>query len=249
MRTPRSERLTVAPRLPIDTDVPVLLTLSRTPGSSFTERRNRHPMARGYHVGGWLHLLASSRLPDRNPKVLAPAPRGRGTMALEVGLNMKMLGAAMMVFLVASGAMAGNGAVATAPTGAPTATTPARRMLDVRQLMTQQAFQATGLVKLSPTELDALNRWITDLAVKIYAYKEPRSGCEDAIETTIDGDFQGWTGDTTFTLMNGQIWRQTGMGYTYSYALSPEVVIYKTELGCKMRVDGAQGSIIVERLK
>lgn len=46
VRTPRLERLTVAPRLPTEIEVPRLPTLSRTPGINFTDRRILHPIAR-----------------------------------------------------------------------------------------------------------------------------------------------------------------------------------------------------------
>jgi hypothetical protein len=128
-------------------------------------------------------------------------------------------------------------------------TAPPAAQLDVRTLMSQKAFKETGLSKLEEAELDALNQWLTALAVQLLAEKQSRAGCQEPIESNIDGDFEGWDGDTVFTLRNGQIWKQTTYGYTYHYAFSPSVLIYKAGTGCKLRVDGADGAIGVERLK
>jgi uncharacterized protein YbjQ (UPF0145 family) len=69
------------------------------------------------------------------------------------------------------------------------------------------------------------------------------------IESRIDGDFEGWDGDTIFKLMNGQIWQQVSYDYTYHYAFMPNVLIYRANGGYKMKVDGVQKSISVKRLK
>lgn len=72
---------------------------------------------------------------------------------------------------------------------------------------------------------------------------------EYAIESRIDGDFNGWDGETIFRLVNGQIWQQSRYAYTYHYAYRPEVVIYRTSDGFKMQVDGVDGYVYVERTK
>lgn len=72
---------------------------------------------------------------------------------------------------------------------------------------------------------------------------------ESAIETKIDGDFEGWDGETIFKLANGQIWQQTEYNYHYHYAFSPKVVIYKSGSGYKMKVDGVDKAIGVKRIK
>ena len=51
-------------------------------------------------------------------------------------------------------------------------------------------------------------------------------GCNPVIESQIDGEFEGWEGDTMFKLVNGQIWQQSSYAYTYSYAYMPDVMIY-----------------------
>ena len=47
----------------------------------------------------------------------------------------------------------------------------------------------------------------------------------DVIESRIDGTFEGWKGNTKYTLTNGQEWQQAEYKYEYKYAYSPEVII------------------------
>ena len=69
------------------------------------------------------------------------------------------------------------------------------------------------------------------------------------IESQIDDDFEGWEGETIVKLINGQIWEQSEYYYHYHYAFMPKVIIYKTEGGYKMKVDGIEKSVGVVRLK
>jgi FtsZ-binding cell division protein ZapB len=75
------------------------------------------------------------------------------------------------------------------------------------------------------------------------------AGSGNVIETSIDGEFDGWDGDTIFKLMNGQIWQQESFAYTYHYAYMPGVIIYKKNGGYYMRVDNVDGEIRVKRIK
>ena len=68
------------------------------------------------------------------------------------------------------------------------------------------------------------------------------------IETRIDGDFEGWDGETIFKMMNGQIWQQSSYAYKYHYAYNPKVIIYKTSSGYVMKVDGVTETIHVEQV-
>lgn len=69
------------------------------------------------------------------------------------------------------------------------------------------------------------------------------------IEAQVDGDFNGWEGQTIVKLMNGEIWQQTEFHYHYHYAFMPKVVIVKSGIGHKMIVDGVPKAIGVKRLK
>ncbi len=69
------------------------------------------------------------------------------------------------------------------------------------------------------------------------------------VESRIDGDFEGWTGDTLFKLVNGQIWQQASYAYTYHYAFDPKVIIFNAGGTFRMKVDGVSDSIPVKRLR
>ena len=135
--------------------------------------------------------------------------------------------------------------------------------LKIDQIMTAQELERTGISALSTQQREALNRWlvsytlrILSMAQKIGQQKEqssqPRvavSGCPTAIESAISGDFNGWDGETIFKLENGQIWQQAEYAYTYSYSYHPDVTIYQTSSGCRMKVADEDETIIVKRLK
>jgi hypothetical protein len=72
---------------------------------------------------------------------------------------------------------------------------------------------------------------------------------KEVIESSIDGDFEGFEGETIIKLMNGQIWQQTEYYYHYHYAFMPKVLIYKSGSGYKMKVDGVDKAVGVIKLK
>lgn len=77
----------------------------------------------------------------------------------------------------------------------------------------------------------------------------PRTPIGTVIESQIDGDFEGWEGETIFKLMNGQIWQQSQYSYTYHYAFMPNVLIYPSNGRYKMKVDGVNETIYVQQLR
>jgi hypothetical protein len=132
------------------------------------------------------------------------------------------------------------------------------RSLRITDLMTVEEFRATGMNKLTPEEmkqLDAwLNRYTSRVAKAVLDSQESRtkpmtSGDPSVIESRIDGEFEGWEGDTIFKLENGQIWQQSSYAYTYHYSYRPKVVIYKSGTVYKMKVDDVSDTISVRRLK
>lgn len=76
-----------------------------------------------------------------------------------------------------------------------------------------------------------------------------RGSCVPAIESAIAGDVEGWDGETIFKLDNGQIWQQAEYDYTYFYEYNPDVTIYQTSAGCRMKVDGEDETVLVKRIK
>ena len=64
-----------------------------------------------------------------------------------------------------------------------------------------------------------------------------------AIESRIDGKFEGWKGDTRYKLVNGQEWQQARYKYEYKYAYRPEVIICNVHGGYIMSVAGTQACV------
>ena len=71
----------------------------------------------------------------------------------------------------------------------------------------------------------------------------------NVIETQINGDFEGWEGETIFKMINGQIWQQSSYSYKYHYAYMPEVLIYEFEGSWFMRVEDVDEIIEVTQLR
>ncbi len=77
-------------------------------------------------------------------------------------------------------------------------------------------------------------------------------GCSPlSVETTVSGDFEGWTGkdEQVLVLANGQIWEVLTYAYEYHYAYMPKIVIYPTAQGCKARVESMRQAVVVKCLK
>jgi hypothetical protein len=72
---------------------------------------------------------------------------------------------------------------------------------------------------------------------------------QSVIESRVDGEFEGWEGETVVKLMNGQIWVQTEYYYHYHYAYMPSVLIYQSGGGWKMKVEGVDKAVRVEQLR
>ncbi len=130
---------------------------------------------------------------------------------------------------------------------------------DVRQLMTPEEFEAAGLAKLSAEQLAALNQWVlryTARDVPELTRNNPVVQAEvekveaEGVRTRIVGDFRGWSGDTIFTLENGQVWKQRLDGRWFYRAESPEVELRRNAMGYwVLRVIERDRSVGVTRLK
>jgi hypothetical protein len=126
----------------------------------------------------------------------------------------------------------------------------AAAVVAIDQVMTPAQFKAAGLDKLTPKELEALNQWVTQFVTSFISPSVSGAGPSgEVIETYIEGDFEGWSGETIFKLDNGQIWQQASYSYTYSYAYRPKVMIYRSGGEYKMKVEGVGEALAVKRLK
>ncbi|UYB53426.1 hypothetical protein OCJ37_05630 [Xanthomonas sp. AM6] len=98
---------------------------------------------------------------------------------------------------------------------------------DLQTQMSAQEFKAAGLDKLSPQELAALNAWLQgkvaqETAVALEKAKEEGRqevivknrgffdfGSQEPIESTLVGEFTGFSKGRRYVLANGQEWEQT----------------------------------------
>ncbi|MFT4767253.1 MAG: hypothetical protein ACI8RN_000378 [Glaciecola sp.] len=125
------------------------------------------------------------------------------------------------------------------------------------KLMSDQEFVETGLGKLNAKELEALNQWLIRYtagdAVVLQATNEAVREAEKSyeVESSITGEFSGWTGKTVFRLENGQVWEQRLSGrYPYRGPANPKVVISKNFMGFyKMTLVDVDRSIGVSRVR
>jgi hypothetical protein len=123
------------------------------------------------------------------------------------------------------------------------------------QLMSEDEFRAAGLDKLSPEELSSLNRWLLhflahDSQQVVRTDAAVREAQQAPVRRRIAGPFRGWSGETVFTLDNGEVWKQRLPG-RYAVTLdSPEVEIYRNFLGFfELRVLKTGKKIGVTRVK
>lgn len=100
--------------------------------------------------------------------------------------------------------------------------------------------------RLSGVDVDAMKKEAARRAAAGGASAAPSGS---AIETKVDGEFNGWEGETIVKLMNGQIWQQTEYYYHYHYAYMPDVILYNSGGGWKMKVEGVDKAVRVQKLK
>ena len=118
----------------------------------------------------------------------------------------------------------------------------------------QVQFEYEYLYEYSPTVVICPSRGLLiikgkRLTVRPLGGSASPVGGSDVIESSIDGEFTGWEGDTIFMLSNGQIWQQASYDYEYHYAYSPDVIIVRTNGRYMMRVEGVDDPVRVIRLR
>ena len=133
----------------------------------------------------------------------------------------------------------------------------AQQFSSLEERMSSTDFKAAGLDKLSPQQLQFLDQWLrTHQQVKaVDASGQPVFYTNDQsrgkFTTHLVGHFNGWSGGNTFTLDNGQVWRQAESGvYSCPDIDNPEVTIKPMVLGSwLMYVQGCNQSVRVDRVK
>ncbi|MEJ8569728.1 hypothetical protein [Elongatibacter sediminis] len=136
----------------------------------------------------------------------------------------------------------------------------------LEEQMTGKEFTAAGLEKLSPQELEALNRWIRGRSLAtLDASRAPTTpgdsrGFENqqiqnmdrtTITSRLVGTFTGWDGETVFELENGMIWEQSDKDKFYIREIENPVVTI--EPGAfrtwRLSVEGYSSECRVERIQ
>lgn len=134
---------------------------------------------------------------------------------------------------------------------------------EVKQLMSREEFEMTGMSKLDKEELKNLRRWLQVFVERDADFLRNTTEIKDSdtpedgklaisaeLRSTIVGEFTGWTGKTKFKLANGQIWQQRVKG-TYRFkATDREVIIRKNFLGFYvMEMIAAGRKVKVKRIR
>jgi hypothetical protein len=133
--------------------------------------------------------------------------------------------------------------------------------LPLDKILSKEEQTQIGILKLTENEKEKLRILIIEKVISGYE-KGKKDGIEQAakiiesqqttpnvIESQIDGDFEGWEGETIIKLMNGQVWQQSEYYYHYHYSFMPKVLIYRSGSGYKMKVDGIERAIGVTKLR
>lgn len=148
----------------------------------------------------------------------------------------------------------------------------------LEERMTGKEFMETGMGKLSPEELAALNQWLR--AHSVATLDQARSGAgaaagagaataaegadtrgfenqvfsdldKEDIVANIKGPFSGWRDGTTFVLDNGMIWEQTESStFFMPETENAKVIIESGAFGVwRLRADGYSRSVRVKRIQ
>src|SRR5690606_18578174 len=122
-------------------------------------------------------------------------------------------------------------------------------------MMSAKEFKAAGLDRLTPAEIEVLDDWMLRFLAhesqQVVRTDEKVQALQNApVRRRINGTFKGWSGDTTFVLDNGEVWRQRLPG-RYAVTLeNPEVEISKNLLGFyELKVVATGRRVGVKRVK
>lgn len=133
--------------------------------------------------------------------------------------------------------------------------------VELEDMLSTVELKSIGANKLNEEESENLRLILIDMYDRAYKlgiekgredaleYMSSQWGTASVVESQIDGDFEGWEGETVVKLMNGQVWEQTEYYYHYHYAFMPSVLIYKSGGQFKMKVDGIDKAVGVTRLR
>ncbi|AYC28712.1 hypothetical protein [Paenisporosarcina cavernae] len=67
-------------------------------------------------------------------------------------------------------------------------------------------------------------------------------------EARLEGDSEGFDGETIFELTNGERWEQVEYYYRYRYKYRPTVKIYKDSMSYYLELEGIERKVRVRRI-
>jgi hypothetical protein len=136
---------------------------------------------------------------------------------------------------------------------------------DVLKSMSVADFRAAGLDKLSDTQVKVLDAWFQEYQRQhpcpdTAATSAPTVAATPAVSTTtgeypltahIVGKFTGWSGATSFTLDNGEVWQQVDDSSLSTGAImNPKVTISRGLINSYyLSVEGVKDTVLVKRVK
>src|SRR5690606_22597924 len=146
------------------------------------------------------------------------------------------------------------------------ATGMAQESTRIEQQMTPEQFRAAGLDRLDAGQLANLNDWLnrtldvetaraTKNAEEVVHYKNRGflgSTAREPVEARLNGSFAGFGKGRSYTLDNGQVWRQTDDATLYGVTLdNPQIKITPSLIGSAwyMQLEGYGTRAKVERTK
>ena len=126
----------------------------------------------------------------------------------------------------------------------------------IEKMMSAEEFSRTGLDRLTPEQVRALNEWLVRYtAGEAYVVQTTSEEVRAAvpafrIEARILPPFTGWTGQTLFRLDNGQVWQQRIKGRYMFSGDDTRVVITRNALGFyNLRLESTGRSVGVEPVR
>lgn len=130
----------------------------------------------------------------------------------------------------------------------------AQNAIPLEQMLSKEEQSKLGAASMSPEKREAMQGALIRMYRQGYragqaADRASNPSGTGVIETQLDGEFNGWEGETLIKLINGQIWQQTEYHYEYHYAYMPKVLIYPSGGIYKIKIEGTSKAVGAQRLR
>ena len=67
-------------------------------------------------------------------------------------------------------------------------------------------------------------------------------------DSVLEGEFEGWDGDTIFQFVNGEKWQQSSYDYYYNYSYRPKVKVLEDNGNYLLEVEGIEKKLPVRKI-